>query len=232
MSKSVERIWMGIGMVWILGSFSLHASESSVSRVSATPTKTITFENVRAGTLPPSWKSEATNGGGKRPVWIVTETKEAPSGKKVLRMRTPARPYGSAFNLCWTKKIRFQNGSIDVRFKARKGVVDRGGGIAWRIRDRNNYYVARFNPLEDNFRLYYVENGRRSMLTGTHISLPSETWHHMRIEQTGNTIVCYLDGKPLLRTTDHHFEKAGGVGLWTKADAVTDFDDLIVHPEE
>jgi len=132
------------------------------------------------------------------------------------------------FNLCYTKEILFLNGTISVKFKANSGRIDQGGGLMWRVQDNDNYYVARFNPLEDNFRFYLVHDGIRSELASADVKL-SKGWHTMHIEQHGDTFKGYLDDKPYLEYQDKHLNKTGGVGLWTKADALTSFDDLKIE---
>ncbi len=132
-----------------------------------------------------------------------------------------------SFNLCYSKDINFTDGNISVDFRANSGKIDQGGGIIWRVADSNNYYVARFNPLEDNFRFYIVYNGIRSELASADIKLPSG-WHTMKIEQIGDIFKGYIDGKEYLKHKDSQIKKAGGVGLWTKADAKTSFDNLII----
>jgi len=102
-----------------------------------------------------------------------------------------------------------------------------GGGIIWRAKDKENYYIARFNPLENNFRLYYVRDGARKTLASTRIALTAGKWHSMKIVQHGDSFEAYLDGKKLLEGSDNLFSDAGGVGLWTKADAVTSFDNFV-----
>ena len=115
-----------------------------------------------------------------------------------------------------------------VAFKAVAGKLDRGGGPVWRYRDANNYYVARMNPLEDNFRVYKVVEGKRTQLASAEVKVRSGEWHSIRVVHTGDHIRCYLDSKPLLDARDATFSEAGKIGLWTKADAVTYFAGLRV----
>jgi len=129
------------------------------------------------------------------------------------------------FNLCYTKDVQFLDGKINIAFKANAGRIDQGGGIMWRVQDNDNYYVARFNPLEDNFRFYIVHDGMRSELASADVKL-SKGWHTMTIEQKGDTFKGYLDDKPYLEYKDNRLNKVGSVGVWTKADAQTSFDDL------
>ncbi len=187
------------------------------------------FEDVAPGKLPAGWKVEATGRQNPLATWQVQEDKTAPSGSKVLALVKTNHRSGGTFNLCWTNEVSFLNGEIEVAFKAVRGSIDQGGGIMWRVQDRNNYYVARFNPLEDNFRIYYVRDGIRRMIQSARIALKPGVWHVMKIVQKGNEYECFLNGSKLLAGRDGHFEKAGGVGLWTKADAVSSFDNYKVR---
>ncbi|NOX88052.1 MAG: DUF1080 domain-containing protein [Calditrichaeota bacterium] len=188
----------------------------------------LTFENLKTGALPEGWKIEATNQKGPLATWQVIEDSTAPSGKKVLSLTKVNHSFGGTFNLCWTDQIRFLNGEIKVKFKANSGIEDQGGGVIWRAKDMNNYYISRYNPLENNFRIYYVKDGARRMLASARIKLPAHKWHELKITVQGDQMKGYLNGKELLQVKDHTFPEAGGVGLWTKADAETSFDDFEV----
>ena len=185
------------------------------------------FEKTKTGGLPEGWKADATHPSKKPGNWQVVEDTVVPSGHKVLSLTNVGENRGSTFNLCYTKEIPFTNGEIAVKFKANTGRIDEGGGIMWRVQDGDNYYVARFNPLEDNFRFYSVKNGVRRQIASADVKL-SKGWHEMKIIQKENRFEGYLDGKKLLEATDDTFTKSGGVGLWTKADAATSFDDFHV----
>jgi hypothetical protein len=132
-----------------------------------------------------------------------------------------------SFNLTLVESTSYQDVDLSVRVKAQTGEVDQGGGLVWRARDKDNYYVARYNPLEDNYRVYKVENGKRTQLD--HADAPGDRqWHTLRITMTGRDITGYLDGKKLLVAEDSTFPDAGRIGLWSKADAQSYFDDLTV----
>jgi hypothetical protein len=111
--------------------------------------------------------------------------------------------------------------------KAIAGKEDQGGGLVWRAKDAKNYYVARYNPLEDNYRLYKVEKGKRTQLKSANIK-PREGWHTLRVSMKGNVIECYYDGQKFLEAEDGTFSDSGKIGLWTKSDAQTHFDGLTV----
>lgn len=189
----------------------------------------LTFEKFDRGKIPAQWKVEATNQRGPLATWKVIEDTTAPSGNNVFALTSPNHDFGGTFNLCWTKGISFLNGEISVMFKANTGEEDRGGGVIWRARDSGNYYISRYNPLENNFRIYYVKDEARKILASARVKLPSGKWHELKITQNGKHIAGYLNGKKLLEVDDDTFQSSGGVGLWTKADAVTSFDNFVVR---
>jgi hypothetical protein len=105
------------------------------------------------------------------------------------------------------------------------GETDQGGGFVWRYRDADNYYVARYNPLENNYRFYKVVGGKRTQLaTKEGVKAPAGSWHTLAVKMTGDRVECYLNDKLHLETKDATFAEPGKVGLWTKADAQTHFD--------
>ncbi len=187
------------------------------------------FDEVASGGIPEGFKVEGTRQRGPVATWVVRADATAPSKPNVLALTDTREGSGGTFNLCWTDQVRFENGAIEVKVKAGTGSEDQGGGPIWRVRDKDNYYIARWNPLEDNFRLYYVKDRRRVQLDSARVKADPAQWHTIRIEQDGDKIECALDGKALLKATDRTFPGAGGVGLWTKADAATSFDDLVVN---
>jgi hypothetical protein len=131
------------------------------------------------------------------------------------------------FNVALVEGTSYKDIDLSVRVKAVAGKEDQGGGLVWRARDKDNYYIARYNPLEDNFRVYKVEGGKRTQLDHADAHGDRE-WHTLRITMTGREILGYLDGKKLLVAEDSTFPDAGKIGLWSKADAQSYFDDLTV----
>ena len=122
--------------------------------------------------------------------------------------------------------ISIENGYVEVKFKALSGEEDQAGGVVWRWKDGNRYYVARANALENNVSLYYTEGGRRITLQYVDAPVPSKTWHTLRVDFSGQHIAVALNGKTYIEMDDDHIQGAGAVGLWTKADSVTAFDDF------
>lgn len=188
------------------------------------------FDENKTGVLPVGW-SQAITGRGKTTRWEVRADKDAASKPNVLAQLSKDNP-SYHFNLAVAETTNFKNLELSVKFKAIEGKEDRGGGPVWRYQDNNNYYIARANPLESNFRVYKVVNGNRRQLQSARLEIPSGEWHVIKIEMEGNHIKCYYDGKKYLDVKDDTITKSGKIGLWTKADAVTYFDDLKVKEED
>ncbi len=180
------------------------------------------------GKVPSGWKATQTNK-GQGSVWKVVADASAPSKTGLALAQTAAGPK-KVFNLCVAEDSSFKDGEISVHFKAIKGKEDQGGGIVWRSQDANNYYVARMNPLENNYRLYKVVDGQRMQLETTkdNVKVAVGEWHKLTIRHVGDKIECFLDDTKLLEGKDNAIAAAGKVGLWTKADAQTYFDNFIV----
>jgi hypothetical protein len=196
---------------------------ASSSAFSAEP-YSLNLKDAKRGELPKGWKAAKT-GEGPGSAWKVRDDSTAPGGGKALAQTSSEGP-NALFNLCIAEDTKFADVDMSVSLKANAGKIDRGGGLIWRCKDADNYYVARWNPLEDNFRVYKVEKGKRTQLGTADVKLPGDKWHVLRAVQKGGGIRCYLDGKLYLDVKDATFAKAGKIGLWTKADAQTSFAEL------
>jgi hypothetical protein len=175
------------------------------------------------GKLPAGWDAAQT-GAGKGSVWKVVADDTAPSKTGLVLAQTAAGPEG-LFNLCVATKGLFGNNvTLTVSLKPIKGESDQGGGVLWLYQDANNYYVTRYNPLEDNFRVYKVIAGKRTQLGTIEKIAKSPGWHTIRVTHLGKDMTCTLDDKYRLAVNDGTIQKPGLVGLWTKADAQTHFD--------
>ena len=188
------------------------------------------FKKEDAGKLPAAWKADKT-GKGDGSVWKVVADETAPSKTGYVLAQTAESPNG-LFNLCVIEDTDYKDVEISVAFKAIKGKLDQGGGLVWRYKDANNYYICRMNPLEDNFRVYKVQDGTRKQFASAEVTVPAGEWHRIKVEHQGDHIECFLDGKKLLDVKDSTFLGAGKIGLWSKADAQTYFDDLKVEYDE
>jgi len=182
------------------------------------------FDSDAVGQMPAKFHSART-GQGSESKWTVMSDPSAPSKPNVVA-QTSTDTTDYRFPLLIADEGSFRDLDISVKFKAVGGSVDRAGGLVFRLKDANNYYIVRANALEDNYRLYHVVNGRRVQFAGANFKVSSGTWHELRVEAAGNKFICYYDGAKKIEATDDTFKDAGKVGLWTKADSVTYFDDL------
>jgi 3-keto-disaccharide hydrolase len=180
--------------------------------------RTWNFDGDRSGAIAPKFINEVGD-------WKVAADTDAPTKPNVLAQL--AKSSGSIFNVTLIEDTNYKDVDISVSMKAVAGNTDQGGGLVWRAKDARNYYIARYNPLEDNYRVYKVEGGRRSELQSANIR-KSVGWHTLRISMVGDHIECYHDGRKYLDVKDATFPGSGKIGLWTKADAQTHFDNLSV----
>jgi Domain of Unknown Function (DUF1080) len=178
------------------------------------------FDKDAPGKIAAGW----TNASG---TWQVVADPTAPSKPNVLA-QVSSNHSGSYFNVAVADEPSLRDVSLAVRSRAVAGREDQGGGLVWRFRDIKNYYIARQNNLENNFRVYKVVDGRRIQLGSADVSAKTGTWHDLTIAMVGDHIQCFFDAKKYLDVTDETFKEAGKVGLWTKADAQTHFDDFPV----
>ena len=184
------------------------------------------FDSDAPGQLPAKFHGART-GGGTQEKWAVTTDPAAPSKPNVVA-QTSTDQTDYRFPLLISDEGTFQDLDLSVKFKAVPGSIGRAGGLVFRLKDPNNYYIVRANAFENNYRLYHVVNGRRSQFAGANFKVTSGEWHELGVEAVGNKIACYYDGSKKIEATDDTFKDAGKIGLWTKADSVTHFDDLKV----
>jgi len=180
---------------------------------------TLNFDNDQTGSLPAAWSAGVTGRGS--PKWAVERDSTAPSRPNVLKQSG-----SGTFPYCVVRQSSLADGYVEVKFKPLGGKEDQAGGLIWRFKNRDNYYVARANALEDNVSLYYTENGSRKTLKYVDAPVAGNVWHTLRVEFDGQSIKVALDGKTTIEFQDGHIAGAGAVGVWTKADSVTAFDDF------
>ena len=191
----------------------------TVFAASAAFADTVNFDTDAPGSLPMGWEQGVTGKGAPR--WAVREDESAPSKPNVLQQSGTG-----TFPWCVLRKTAVEDGFVEVRFKALAGREDQAGGVVWRWKDGNNYYVARANALENNVSLYYTEKGRRNTIRYVDAPVPPKVWHTLRVEFSGKRIRVALDGRTYIDLEDAHISGSGPVGVWTKADSVTAFDDF------
>ena len=187
----------------------------------------IAIERMTPGS-PPAGFSFARTGRGSEGEWTVTADRTAAAGKVIEQTSTDRTDY--RFPLAIHDSLSATNVDVEVRFKAVAGKTDQAGGIAVRLVDPDNYYVARANALEDNVRFYRVVAGRREQLDGANLRVSPNEWHTLGLRAEGERFTVSYDGKTLYSATDGTFSKAGKIALWTKADSVTRFDQIKITP--
>lgn len=203
----------------------IFALAATVLRADDSGVRAFKFSKDDVGKIPAGWKAERT-GKGEGSVWKIVEDDTAPSRSGVALAQTAESP-GGVFNICLAQDTKYKDVELSVAFKAVAGKQDQGGGFVWRYQDNNNYYVCRMNPLEDNFRVYKVVNGKRSSeFQDAAAKVPIGEWHTLKVKMEGDHIECFLDGKKYLDVKDGSIKEAGKVGLWSKADARSHFDDF------
>ena len=185
------------------------------------------FEGGAPGSLPAEMRTGRT-GGGPPGTWVLERVEGAPSGSLVLG-QTDADDTDSRFPLCVYEPLRARDVRAQVRFRALRGEVDQAAGVVVRHRDANEYYVARANALEGNVRLYRVVGGQRQQFAGKSVEVEKGRWHELGLEVVGSHFRVSLDGVVLFEADDAALPDAGRVGLWTKADSITQFDDLAIE---
>jgi hypothetical protein len=187
----------------------------------------VSFEGNQTGAAPEGWTATLTGSGD--PKWTIESDETAPSKSNVVKQSGRA-----TYPLLLKNDTSIKDGFIEVKFKAIAGSEDRAAGVVWRAKDAKNYYVARANALEDNFVLYKTVNGSRSPLDivgrkggyGVSVPVPANIWHSLRIDFKGARFIASFNGKQMFEVEDSTFPDAGKMGLWTKADSVTVFDEV------
>jgi hypothetical protein len=189
----------------------------------AAAAQTAGFDADTAGSLPAGWRAGVTGRGS--PKWSVEAEASAPSKPNVLKQSG-----SGTFPWCVKPEVSLADGHVEVKFKPISGREDQAGGVVWRWKDGDNYYIARANALENNVSLYYTAGGRRNTLKYVDAPVPGNRWHTLRVEFSGKQIRVIFDGKQYIEMSDDHISGAGAVGVWTKADSVTLFDDFAYGP--
>ena len=177
------------------------------------------FDAVKPGTLPEDWTCGVTGKGS--PVWKVEADATAPSQPNVLKQSG-----SGTFPWCVKQSVRITDGVVEVKIKPLAGREDQAGGLIWRFKGGDTYYLARANALENNVSLYHVEKGRRITIKYVNAQVATNQWHVLRVEFSSKTINVTFDGKRDIELEDDHIAGSGAIGVWTKADSVTAFDDF------
>jgi len=219
------RLGWVVALGFWVGSFSVTPLESAQEAISENPAKLVwKFDSEPVGSLPEGFIIGTLFDGRPAGDWQVMEFKSAPSPPHVLaqRMKTGAE---HAYKTVLAENMTAANLDLQVSFLAVGGRGDMGGGLIWRAADDRNYYLARANPLEQNIRAYRVVKGVRHLLGNFDEIIPIQKWHTLRVVAQDEQIEVFFEGHTVLKLSDKTFSH-GRIGLWTKSDAVTYFDDL------
>ena len=184
------------------------------------------FDDNKVDELPAGFQSAFT-GKGEPERWVVKKIEHAPSADNVV-VQTKLDDTDYRFPLLVLDGVSYKDFMAFVRFRAVSGKVDQAGGLVFKYKDNNNYYVLRANALENNVRLYTVINGNRRQLAGKNIKVPSNEWHLLKVVSKGDNIQCFFNNTKVFEVSDDTFD-SGSVGLWTKSDSYTFFDDLVMQ---
>jgi len=185
---------------------------------------TLNFDDAAPGESPHGWTATQTGSGTAR--WTVELDETAPSRTNVLKQSGVA-----AYPVCLKNDSSLLDGFLEVKFKAVSGKEDQAAGLVWRASDSDNYYVARANALENNVCIYHTVQGKRTEKKRAEMKITAGVWHTLRVEFKGPQSTVTLDGEKAIEWEDSTFANAGMVGLWTKADSVTLFDDFSYGPK-
>jgi len=199
------------------------ATTVAATVATAAQAETIGFNADPVGVPPAGWLCGSTGGGSPR--WTVEADAGAPSPPNVLKQSGKA-----PFPWCVKQGTSLADGAIEVKFKPMTGREDQAGGLVWRWKDGDTYYIARANALENNVSLYYVLRGNRVTIKYVDAPVAGNAWHTLRAEFKASHIRVLLDGKAYIELDDSHIAGPGAVGVWTKADSVTVFDDFAYVP--
>lgn len=180
---------------------------------------TVNFDELKTGAPPPGWMATQTGSGNAK--WEVVADNSAPSKPNVLKQSGEA-----TYPVCIKDDTSLKDGFVEVKFRPIAGKEDQAGGVIWRCKDKDNYYISRANALEDNVTIYHTVKGKRSEKKRINTRVASNQWHSLRVDFKDNYFVVTFDGKKAFTWKDDTFKDAGKVGVWTKADSTTLFDDF------
>jgi hypothetical protein len=207
----------------------------AVLPIGAAQSEVIRFDQATPGKLPADWTVAMTHAGAP-PLWQIVRDESAPSLPNVLAQLSRETTAGRFPLAIWDRAL-LRDGEVSIAFKAVDGSIDQAAGIIWRYQDPNNYYIARANALENNVVLYKVENGVRTSIApkglpsrsyGVKHLVPSGRWNNLKVTFSGATFTVFFNQERLFEAQDTTFQKPGKIGLWTKADSVTYFDDFTI----
>lgn len=196
----------------------------------ASPGRVVNFDSYPQGKTPPGWTFSTANRGGPGR-WEVLKDQTAPTQPYVLA-QVSSEAIRDRFPLAILEGVSLRDGDVSVRLKPVSGREDQGGGLVWRYRDENNYYLVRANAMNRSVAVFKVQDGRRSVLrTGVKHDIPVNGWSLLKVSARGRRFQVYVDHRRILEGEDSTFTESGKVGLCTLTDSVMYFDDFRVYPK-
>lgn len=197
----------------------LLATSGLILNCYAATAETVNFDEAKVGGAPGGWTATQTGSGTAR--WSVEKDDTALSKPNILKQSGQA-----TYPVCLKDDVNLKDGFVEVKFKSVGGKEDQAGGVIWRAQDADNYYIARANALEDNVTIYHTIKGKRVSFKNVDIKVTPGEWHTLRVDFAGNKFTVTFDGQKVIEAMDESISAVGKVGLWTKADSVTLFDDF------
>lgn len=189
--------------------------------------RTWTFDDAAAGEVPAGIRLAETGGQGTPATWAVVADPTAPTGPNAFGI-TESKNDKRTYNVAFVEGTEVADVDLSVMVRSVSGNLNRGGGPIWRVVDPDNYYIARWDPVENNAYFYVMQGGVRTALAKTDLEIPGDAWHSLRVVMEGTHMELLIDDEPVLEVDDSSLTKPGMIGLWTKSDAATLFDDLSV----
>jgi hypothetical protein len=235
LSSSAPLSIATIAVLMFMSASSSRAAELTSNAAAPPPAEdavVFDFEKDEGGKTPAGFTAALIGGGGAAE-WRIQEVDDAPSGDKVVAQLSDDRT-NARYPQLVRDDFKARDVDVSVRFKTISGEVDASGGLVFRYADKDNFYVVRANSLEGNVVAYKTENGKRSNIGvkgngdayGVEVEVPHQKWNALRVIMKGNLIEIILNDRKIFEVENDTLTGAGKIGLWTKADAVTQFDDL------
>jgi hypothetical protein len=205
------------------------APTTAVTPPAPVESKTWSFDADPTGKPAPGLKISQTGELVTPPAtWEVTTDDDAPSAPNVFGV-TKTTGTNKTYNVALFEGSSYRDFSATVHMRALSGENNKGGGIVFRAKGDADYYVARWNPVESNFRLYVLVGGARVDITSVRLELEPTGWHSLKVVVKGDHFECFVDDRSVATALDKTLPDAGMIGLWAKGDAATVFDDLVVE---
>ena len=224
----MKRKHMGLIGLLVVAGLALCTGADQPERRGNTGGMSWSFDDQKVGAVPAGWKVIQIGAKAKPAKWEVIRDASAPSPSNVVAL-TKTENTGDTFNLLTGEGTKLADLSLEAKVKVISGRNDQGSGLCWRAVDPNNCYLARWTPLSRNFRVYCIKGGKAKRLASVNVKADPKAWHTIQVSHQGDRILASMDGKKLIDVKDATLTGAGMIGVYTKADAAAEFDDVQVR---